>query len=158
MNQNTDKHLLEYNGIIRENDELYRGLAKTVGLPDGAFWILYALRERDETVTQREICNAIYLPKQTVNSALKKLEHEGYLVLTEQKDRRGKQIRLTEKGVMLAGNTVDRVFALENRAWAGLTGEEQEIFLRLFHKYTALLKRNMREAAGESQGGGKETE
>ncbi len=158
MNQKTDQHLLEYNGIIKENDELYRGLARTMGLPDGAFWILYTLRERDEAVTQREICDAIYLSKQTVNSALKKLEQEGYLVLNGQKDRRSKQIRLTEKGVTLAANTVDRVFAFENRTWAGLTEEEQEIFLRLFHKYTALLKKNMREAIGESQCSGKETE
>lgn len=145
MSQKTSRHLLEYNGIFRENDELYRGLAKAMGLPDGAFWILYTLREKGEAVTQSDICSAVYMPKQTVNSALKKLASDGYLVLSEQKDRRSKQIRLTEQGVRLAEATVDKVFAAEDRALAGLTEEEKERFLFLFRRYTELLKESMRE-------------
>lgn len=136
---------MEYNGIFRENDELYRGIAKAMGLPDGAFWILYILREKGEAVTQSEICSTIYMPKQTVNSALKKLACEGYLVLDEEKNRRSKQIRLTEQGVRLAEATVDKVFAAEEQALAGLTEEEKERFLYLFRRYTELLKESMRE-------------
>lgn len=145
MNQKTSRHLLEYNGIFRENDELYRGIAKAMGLPDGAFWLLYILREKGEAVTQSEICSTIYMPKQTVNSALKKLACGGYLVLNEEKKRRSKQIRLTEQGVRLAEATVDKVFAAEERALAGLTEEETERFLYLFRRYTELLKESLRE-------------
>lgn len=143
--QNTSRHLLEYNGIFLENDELYRGLAKAMGLPDCAFWILYALREKDGAVTQSQICSTVYMPKQTVNSALKKLAHDGYLVLNEQNDRRSKQICLTERGVRLAEATVDKVFAAEDRALAGLSEKERERFLFLFRRYTELLKESMRE-------------
>lgn len=145
MNQKTSRHLLEYNGIFRENDELYREIAKAMGLPDGAFWLLYILREKGEAVTQSEICSTIYMPKQTVNSALKKLACGGYLVLNEEKNRRSKQIRLTEQGVRLAEATVDKVFAAEERALAGLTEEETERFLYLFRRYTELLKESLRE-------------
>ena len=40
----TGKRLSEYNNILKENDNLYRGVAKRLGLPECAFWILYTLR------------------------------------------------------------------------------------------------------------------
>lgn len=136
--------LLEYNGIIKENDEIYRCAAKASGMSDCAFWILYILRTEEEVFTQSGICNALYQPKQTVNSALKKLEQDGCIRLTEMEDRRSKQVHLTEKGRDLAGRTVDRVVAVEMESLSGLTQEEQETFIGLFHKYTDLLKDNMR--------------
>ncbi len=141
--KSSNKRLYEYNSIIKENDELYRGVARTLGLPDCAFWILYALRESAQVLTQSEICNAMYQPKQTVNSALKKLEADGYIVLMEMNDRRSKQIDLTKKGELLAQKTVDRVIAVEAQALDGLTVQEQEDFIRLFRKYTDLLKNSI---------------
>ena len=78
---NLTQRLYEYNTIIKENDELYRGVARTLGLPDCAFWILYALRESAQVLTQSEICNAMYQPKQTLNSPIKKREADGYIAL-----------------------------------------------------------------------------
>lgn len=34
----TGKRLSEYNNILKENDNLYRGVAKRLGLPECAFW------------------------------------------------------------------------------------------------------------------------
>ncbi len=141
------EHLLEYNGLYKENDELYRNVAKGVGLSDCAFWILYFLRERGEGLgcglTQSGICSAIYAPKQTVNSSLKKLEEDGAIELAEGADRRSKLVRLTQKGTILAGRTVDRVLAAEQRAMGGMTAEEQTAFLGLFRRYTDLLKKEI---------------
>ena len=111
-----------------------------MGLPDCAFWILYTLRESSETLTQSDVCYTLYQPKQTVNSALKKLADGGYIVLSEQKDRRSKPLSLTEEGQRLAEKTVDRVIAAEHRALAGLSEEKQDIFIRLFRQYTDLLR------------------
>jgi len=138
--------LLQLNSIFKENDEIYRCAAKTAGLSDCAFWILYSLREDGNSgLTQSELCHTIYLPKQTINSALKKLEGSGYLELTSADDHRSKQIRLTEKGIALADKTVDRVIGLEHNALSGLSRDEQQTFLKLFQKYTDLLKENMKE-------------
>lgn len=136
------KTLSRYNSILKENDDLYRGVAKAFGMPDCTFWILYALRE-EKVLTQSEICSCMYQPKQTVNSALKKLETEGYIALTAKKDRRSKQIELTEKGEKLAAQTVDKIFAVEQSAMSALTKEEREAFLGLFRKYIHLLKEKM---------------
>ena len=138
--KHTARRFSEYHRILKENDELYRSAVKTMGLPDCAFWILYTLRESSETLTQSDVCYTLYQPKQTVNSALKKLADGGYIVLSEQKDRRSKPLSLTEKGQRLAEKTVDRVIAAEHRALAGLSEEKQDIFIRLFRQYTDLLR------------------
>lgn len=144
MDSKVRKRLIEYNSIFKENDELYHEVAKTLGLSDCVFWILYSLREENKALTQSEICYALHQPKQTVNSALKKLEHSGYIVLEEMRDRRSKQVRLTKKGQELAERTADRVIALEQEALWEMTETEQEMFIRLFYKYTQLLKQSMK--------------
>jgi len=143
--KNTGKRLSEYNAIFKENNELYHGIAKVLGLPDCAFWILYVLRESDKPVTQSAVSNMIYQTKQTVNSALKKMEADGYIEMVEMRDRRSKQICLTEKGVALAERTVDQVIAYEHDAMAEMSVEEQESLIRLLRKYTDLLNKHMKE-------------
>ncbi len=139
---NARKKLWEYNTIFKENDEIYRYAAKELGIPDCTLWILYALRA-DEKVTQKDICGALYYPKQTVNSALKRLESDGCIVLSEMEDRRSKLISLTPKGAELAEKTADIIIEAELAALSGLTEEEQETFVGLFRKYTELLKNNV---------------
>lgn len=141
--ENTKKNFWEYNTIFKENDELYRRAAKALDIPDCALWILYTLRTEREIITQKEICEAFYYPKQTVNSALKRLEVDGSIVLSEMEDRRSKRISLTEKGKKLAKKTADRLIKAELAAMSGLSEEEQERFIELFRKYTELLKNNL---------------
>ena len=71
---------------------------------------MYTLREANREMTQSE-CHAMYEPKQTVNSALKKLERDGIIELLEMKDKRSKRLHLTEKGEEFARETVDKVIA-----------------------------------------------
>lgn len=137
------EYLSKLNNILKENDEIYRNAAKNSGLSDCAFWILYTLRDEGNITTQSEICSAIYLPKQTVNSAMKKLENDGYIQLLNTNDRRSKQVSLTPKGLALAEMTVDRVIARETEALSGMTPDEKETFLQSFRKYTDLLNENM---------------
>lgn len=139
------KRLFEYNSIIKENEDIYRQTARLFGFSECTLWILYSLREDNTYLTQRELCYALSQPKQTINSALKKLEADGYIELSSKEDRRRKQIRLTEKGEALARQTVDKVIALENLTFDTFTEEEQEQFLHLFRKYTDNLKTNLTE-------------
>ena len=62
---NASKCLSEFNRIMKENDKIYRNAAKAVGLSYCSFWILYALRNTQELLTQSEICYEKSLPKQT---------------------------------------------------------------------------------------------
>lgn len=139
------KRLAEYNSIIKEHEDLYRQLAKRFGMSECSFWILYSLRETNTSITQSELCYALSQPKQTINSALKKMQDYGFIEFLISQDRRKKYIRLTDKGALLAQETVDKVILLENQTFDTFTEEEQSLFLQLLHKYTDNLKINLSE-------------
>lgn len=138
-----DRWIAEFNRIWRENDKIYRDAAKAMGISECVFWILYSIQDSEEIITQREIVEGMSIPPQTVNSALKKLEADGYVRLETGNDRRSKLVRFTEKGQELAERTANPVFEAERRSVEGLPGEEKEAFLRLFTKYTDLLRTQM---------------
>lgn len=138
------RKLSEYNGIWKENEDIYRMAAKKLGLSEGTFWILYTLREANREMTQSEVCHAMYEPKQTVNSALKKLERDGIIELLEMKDKRSKRLHLTEKGEGLARETVDKVIVAEQRALADMKEEEVDAFFELFRTFSKRLRENVK--------------
>lgn len=74
MDEHAYRRLREYNDSLKAIDDTYRAAARRFGLPECAFWILYTLRVERSPLTQSEICALQYQPKQTVHSALKRLE------------------------------------------------------------------------------------
>lgn len=71
------KQLRRFNRLVGETDAVYHELANRLGLSDSAFQILYTLQSEDGACPLRDICAFSGLTKQTVNSALRKLEAEG---------------------------------------------------------------------------------
>lgn len=137
----TYKNLLRLNSIVKETNKIYSNAARKFGMSDSVFWILYALREKDEAVTQSEICYAMCQPKQTVNTALKKMESNGLITFENSSDRRSKFVRLTESGIRLAEKTADKVIAAERDTMSQFTQEEQETYIKLMKKYGDLMKK-----------------
>ena len=144
--------LAAYNELYKEQDDLYRAAARGFGLSDCAFWVLYALRESGRPMTQSDVCAAVYQPKQTVHSALKKLEGEGYLRLAEGRDRRSKHLVLTERGEALVRRTVDPVMAAEEAAMDTLTETEQAQLLALQRRYNAALRQYLPQTGEREKG------
>ena len=132
--------MLEFNEVMKENNDLYSNLAKKFKMSDCMLWILYILREENKVLTQSDICNMMCIPKQTVNSSLKKMEAEGYIELLNINDKRSKQVSLTEKGLDLANNTVDIIISKENNALSKMDEKEQELLINLLRKFNDLLK------------------
>ena len=58
-----------YNGLYKENNEIYHRLARHFGLSDTAFWILYTLREQGGSVSQSQLCGELF-PCRTAWSCL----------------------------------------------------------------------------------------
>ena len=121
--------------IYNENTLLYHHLARACGLPDCAFWLLYTLRSEEAPLTQTQLSEQLSLPKQTVNSALKKLVEEGVLRLeAADGNLKNKRVCLTEAGETFLRRTVDRVFGVESAAAARLTEEERSALVALSQK------------------------
>ena len=136
--------LVTFNETINGSEEIYRAVAKSFGLSDCAFWILYCIRQSEEKVTQKDICNFIYQPKQTVHSALKKMVEDGLIEVGDYNGKRHKYVTLTEKGEAFSQKTVDLVFEEEIAIFEDMDASEREIAMKLLAKYSDSLSRRMR--------------
>lgn len=133
-NKHTLNILKRYEQITRKMDELYHKESASVGLSDCAGMILYALSMSDTPMNQTEIRKEISMPKQTVNSVLKKMEGAGIIEYARREDRRCKDILLTCKGKTFANNTAGKMIKTMCKAFSELSETEQEEFLRLYEK------------------------
>ena len=141
MNETSNRqYILAYNQLLKECDNIYHDAAVRAGLSDCAFWILHALWEADYPLTQSEIGDNASMPRQTVNSALKKLEKDGYLTLERINGKMGKSIHLTMQGEQFAKVHIAPIAAAEERVCAQFTQEEQEQFLSTFRTLVNRLK------------------
>ena len=131
--------LFSLNTVWKENSDIYRRMAKSIGLTETELWILYTLRVEPGEITQSRMCEFLHEPKQTVNSALKKMEAGGLLVLESGQNRRAKTIRLTETGLRLAQKTVDRVWQTETLALSQFSEEDAERMFALMRRMNALM-------------------
>ncbi len=139
MNAEARIKLMKYNNSFKSVDKTYRSIAKLFGMGECTFWIIYTLRMEPPPLTQHDICDFQYQPKQTVNSALKKMEAEGLIVFSQGDDRRNKYVSLTEKGIRLAQKTVDRFCDAEVAALLRLNEAEHGQLSLLLAEYNNLL-------------------
>lgn len=135
--------LVTFNATINGYEKIYRAVAKSFGLSDCAFWILYYIRQSKEKVTQKDICNFIYQPKQTVHSALKKLVKDGLIEIGDYNGKRHKYVVLTEKGEEFSRKTADLVLAEEIAAFEDMDASEREFLIKLLAKYSDSLSQRM---------------
>ena len=133
----------EYNALVKACDDIYRAQARHMGLSESVLWTLYVLRLDDQAPTQAQLVEALYLPKQTINSALKKMEAQGLVKLEAEGVR--KRIYLTPAGRDLCARTADRIIAAEQAAFAALSPEEQDRLLDLTDRFNRALDRAFRE-------------
>lgn len=132
-------NLREYNRIYKKVNDIYRKTAARFGLSNSTFDILYTICEVGDGCLQRDVCDATFIPKQTVHSSIRKLEQEGYLTLSSGKGR-SKHIHLTESGHILLKETIFPIVEAENEAFLELSQEECELLLKLHGKYVTALR------------------
>ena len=132
-------NLREYNRIYKEVNDIYREIAAKFGLSNSTFDILYTICEVGDGCLQKDVCDATFIPKQTVNSSIRKLEQEGYLTFSSGKGRE-KHIHLTESGHTLLKKTIFPIVKAENQAFTELSQEECETLLKLHGKYISALR------------------
>ena len=81
MSNSTPEGIRRFNYLLGELDATYHDIALKFALSDSAMHILYTLCDEGTDCPLSEICRRCGLSKQTVNSAIRKLEAEGILYL-----------------------------------------------------------------------------
>ncbi len=138
MDRLSDEHQ-RYNHLVNEIDSMYHEIALKFGLSDACMMILYTVYENKDAFPISDICRISGISKQTINSAIRKLEMEG-LVFLKAAGRRKKTVCFTENGKAFAKRTVGRLLRAENEIFAEWEPEERQQYLALTERYLEVLK------------------
>ena len=132
------------NYLHSEINNVFHEMSQQMGLSDSVNCILYTICNFGDSCMLTDIINMTGIPKQTVNSALRKMEGDGYLQLETTQTRR-KKVVLTEAGKLLAQNTAEQMIRMENEIYASWTEEERRLHLTLTQRYLDQLKEKAKE-------------
>ena len=144
MENYVSKEMKRCNYLIGEIDAVYHEMALNFGLSDSAMRILYAVCDSGESCLLQEICRRSGVSKQTINSAIRKLEAEG-IVYLEQAEGKNKNVCLTKEGKRLAKQTVIRIMEAENDIFASWTKEDVDKYLNLTEEFLTAMKKKAKD-------------
>lgn len=130
----------KYTHLAGEINALYHEAAVKMGVSDSVQNILYVICEKGDRCLQSDISKLTGISRQTINSAIRKLEKDG-IVYLEQGKGRNTIVCLTEKGKQFASEKIYPLYEIENKIWNEWTAEEQEQYLLLTQKYRDALKK-----------------
>ena len=141
MSTQLSRQMILLNQNDKMLDDLYHSYAVSVHLSDSVLWVLYILWTEGDGLTQKEICDAWYYSRQTLNTCLKHLEKEGYIRLAPlEGNRKSKRVLFTEEGHAFAEKITLPLLDAENASLDRMTPEEQECLITLVHKRTEFLR------------------
>lgn len=144
MSNYIEDDLKRFNYLANEIDAVYHEAALKLGLSDSAMLILYTICNNGAECLLSDITKLSGISKQTINSALRKLESEE-IVYLEIFSGKKKRICLTEKGKLLVENTVLQIIKIENDIFDSWTKEERRSYIALTERYLSSLKNKIKE-------------
>ena len=149
MNVQSSASLKRLNHLQSEMSVVYHEMSLIFDLSDSVMQILYTICDNGgESCLLHDICYLTGLPKQTINSALRKLEEEQIIYL-KPVDRKNKRVCLTDKGKELATQTAGKIIDAENRIFAEWGVEAAEQFLSLNERYLECLQKELQQLKNE---------
>lgn len=133
----------QYTYLAGEINALYHEAAVKMGISDSIQNILYVICEKGNRCLQSEISKLTGISRQTINSAIRRLEKEG-IVYLEQGKGRNTIVCLTDKGERYALEKVAPLFEIENKIWSEWTPEQQQAYITLTQQYRDALKKYLK--------------
>ena len=148
----SSERMRRINELLGETNSIYHDIALSFGLAQSSLDILYAICQSGDSCRLSDICRLMGMSKQTLNSALRKLEGDGAVYL-EAAGGRHKRVCLTESGKRLASETAMRVIDAENSVLSEWSQKDVEMYLELSEKFNRELRAKWREGYGCGQKG-----
>lgn len=135
------KHI---NLLHSEIGNVYHDISVQLGLSDSVSNILYTISNFGDSCLLSDIVSMTGIPKQTINSALRKLEKDG-IVHLETAEKRRKRVVLTQSGKLLAEKTAGRMMQMESEIFSSWKEEELSMYMELLRRYLDQLKEKAKE-------------
>ena len=142
MDYFVNTQMKHFNLLLSEIDAAYHDAALRLGLSDSAMLILYTICWCDGECLLSDITSGA--SKQTINSALRKLEADN-IVCLEAFGGRKKKVRLTEEGNQFVKDTVFRLIEVENAIFNIWSDEEKNTYIELTRQYLTDFRERIKE-------------
>lgn len=142
MDQKHLNKIRKINYLISEMDALYHLASLKMGISDSVSIVLYTIYDSGNGCLLSDVYKKSGISKQTVNSAVRKLETEEILYL-EQHTGRSKRIFLTDRGKTFVRETVTRLYEAEAGAFDTWREEEVNTYINLMKKYADCLRQQI---------------
>lgn len=147
MNRAASK-IKRYNYLINEINSVYHEIALTFGIAESIQIILYVLCENGGECMLKTIRKDSGLSKQTVNSAIRKLEALKYIYL-EPCGEKNKLVRITPLGDCFAEHSAKRIISAENEIFNAWDKSEFEKYIQLTERFLNELRIKQKELKNE---------
>lgn len=141
MNKENNK-LKRLNYSISELGSVYHDIACKFGISDSVMAVLYGMSLMNGKCPLNDICRMSGIPKQTINSAIRKLENDEMIYL-ENRNGKAKTLFFTEKGKDFADKTVIHLISAENRILKSWSENDADLYIKLNQRYAEDLKKQL---------------
>lgn len=122
-------------------DAAYKLIATKENMQPIELWILMTIAEEDRLMSQKELSEALYESKQTVNSAVKRLQNNGLIELvTNPDDRRYKTLAVTQTGYKFVIEHQNNINHVTNQVFDRYTPEQVQQLVHMLDDYVTTLE------------------
>lgn len=120
----------------RDVSVAYGTFAKKIGVDTSELYVVDALWDEPEGLSQRSICEACDMGKQTISAICKRLAARDVVVANaSQADKRERIMVLTDEGREQWRLPIERMREIEMKAAAAISPEEAVLFVKVIKQY-----------------------
>ena len=120
----------------RDVSVAYGTFAKKIGVDTSELYVVDALWDEPEGLSQRSICEACDMGTQTISAICKRLAARDVVVANaSQADKRERIMALTDEGREQWRLPIERMRELEMKAAAAISPEEAVLFVKVIKQY-----------------------
>lgn len=139
---NIRKIMNELNELLQVVESCYMLIAKNNDLTYNELMLLIMVYSNNN-LTQKQVCDTLFLPKSSVHCILFKLIEKGYLVLSKGNNNKEKYIIPTEFGEKFIKKIINETEIMENNALKSISSEDTIIFIDIARKLSNQMKKEV---------------
>lgn len=134
--------ICKINCLNEEIESLYHQASVKLGVSDSVSFVLYITYINNGKCLLYDIYKSSGISKQTINSAIRKLENEDIIYL-EKYNGKSKIVCLTEKGKEYTNQTAKKLYEAEFSTFKDWDEKEMELYLKLMKKHRNSFKKQI---------------
>lgn len=146
MDEQIKRQIDVINQHIKELNSLYHIAAVKSGVSDGEICVWSMLLTTDKEYSQQDLCELLFLPKQTINSIISGMKKKGYISLEHVPGTKNRKvIRLSDNGRNYGQNNIMWIFEAEQHAMSDTDPHEISALTSMLEQYIHNLKKEFTE-------------